>query len=198
MWYLPLSCLLKVALSLWTSALNWQQLHWWLYAPWVHQYNCIQNFTLLLLLLPLVLLSFIPFLLVLFNWVHIYIISVFICCIFCRRWSNICVYWLIAFDILMRLSALSSYVDCKTLERPYTTCATIFSGWKPASTTCLSARSLNSWWAVQNTIFMYPKFCQLYICELHSWRPILYRPVLLIFYKRSWYTAGWCRNWEWQ
>ena len=80
-WKFPsllLSCLYNVALSLWTYSLEQQQHPWWFNAPWVQKYNCLQNGILLHLLSPPVLLSFTPFLLLLFNWVYICAISVYV------------------------------------------------------------------------------------------------------------------------
>ena len=91
LWFLHLSCLSNVAFSLWFSALEKQRIIWWLYAPLTHQYSCLQNSILLLLFTPSVMFSLPPFLLFLFNWVCICTINIFICCICCTSWGNICV-----------------------------------------------------------------------------------------------------------
>ena len=118
--------LFKVALYFWPSALERKRIPWWLHAPWVQKYNCLQNGTLLILLPPLVLLSLPPFLLELFNWVFICSISICICWICCISWGNISVGWLVGFTIWIWVSSLSLSFGCKTLAIPSNTYDEIF------------------------------------------------------------------------
>ena len=119
-------------------------------------------------------------LLMLFNWVCIYVISVCICCIFCRSWGKICVEWMVALAIWNKVSSVSFCVCSKTLIRSSTTCFTICDDWKPASTIVSSSNILQF---ITSTAkcglnagqgFSYVSFL------FHSRSHILYCPFLLI------------------